>query len=284
MGLKLENLRRSAWLIVVLTLLSLCFVSTAYGQDEQTPSLTLADVITVVTGNDLLSPGQQMMLTYSITVAVTNGAVTPDEALSLIALSGLDSLTEHHRIGFVVQVLDIIFDALADGTIGIDEADGYLKTAIENHNMAGLAPLLPEKDAVGIHNAISSLAASRGYDEAAIQEILSKVDELMEADVPHGFVLRTVKDLINAGATPDEIIAQLEVLKASFAEEEVSGKKGAGEKSQPEHKQSQGQNNHQNKNPGNDKHENNQNPNQGKTGHQDHGGSCKGGGAKEGNK
>ncbi len=273
---------RTTWLIVVLALLSLCFVSTVYGQDEQTPSLTLEDVITVVTGNDLLSPGQQVMLTYSITVAVTNGTVTPDEAFSLIALSGLDSLTEHHRIGFVVQVLDIIFDALADGTIGFDEATGYLSTAVENYNMAGLAPLLPKEDAVGIDNAISNLAASRGYAEEAIQKILSKIDELMEADVPHGLIARTVKDLINAGATPDEIIAQLEVLKASFVENAGPGKKESCEKAQPEQKQSQGQKNHQNNHSDKNEHKNNQNPNQDKSDHQDHGGSCKGGGAKKG--
>jgi len=279
---RLANTGRTAWLIVAVISLFLSFAFTAYGQEEQTPSLTLQDVISVVTNNDLLSPGQQVLLTYSITVAVTNEAVTPDEALSLLALSGLDNLTEHHKIGFVVQVLDIIFDALADGTIGFDAATSYLNTALENQNMAGLAPLIPEEDAVGVHNAISNLAESRGYDEAVIQKILSKVDELMEADIPHSLIVRTVKDLINAGATPDEIIAQLEMLKASFAEENGSGKKESCEKSQPEQKQSQGQNDHQNKNSGKDEHKNNQNPNGDKNEHQHQGGSCKGGHSKEG--
>lgn len=280
MSFRLENAGRTAWLIVVLILLLLCSVSTVYGQDEQTPSLTLEDVITVVTDNDVLSPGQQVLLTYSITVAVTNGTVTPDEAFSLLALSGLDSLTERHRIGFAVQVLDIIFDALADGTIGFDEATNYLNTAIENHNMAGLAPLIPEEDAVGVYNAISNLATSRGFDEAAIQRILSKVDELMEAAAPHSLVVRTVKDLINAGATPDEIIAQLEALRASFEKEDSSNEKVSCDKSQPEQKQPQEQG--KNKNTNNDEHKNNQNPDKDKNEHHNQNGSCKGGSAKKG--
>ena len=116
-----NNIRKATLFVLVLSIL-LVFALPGLAEDVQTPSTTLDDVLTLVTQNGYLSPTQQTLLTSSLTSAITSGALTPDEALALVDLSGLEDVTDAAETPVVTHALSIILDALASGEIEIGRA------------------------------------------------------------------------------------------------------------------------------------------------------------------
>ena len=219
----------------------------------QTPSTTLSDVLTLITQNQYLSSEQQTLLTSSLTAAVTSGALTADQALSLVNLSGLENINDATQAPLLTQALSIVLDALTSGDIDPDQASTYLTDAVTAGSLSALRDLTGIGTPTGIHTAISKFGSSENYDQDAIDEVLSKVDELVAADVPPGIALRVARALLRAGLPADEIIAQLDQLETSINEDGTSPGKAANEVTP------QGKNKDQNQEA-----EMNQNGNQGK--------------------
>jgi len=241
-------------LLVLVSTIVLVFALPALAEDVQTPSTTLDDVLTLVTQNEYLSPTQQTLLTSALTSAVTSGALTVDQALALVDLSGLEDVTDVAETPVLTHALSIILNALASGEISPEQASTYMADTVESSTLSALKDLTQAETPMGIKNSISKLGTTEGYEQEAIDTVLAKVDELVVAvSVPSGIALRVAKDLLRAGLDPDQIAAELDRLETSIAEEGTSPGKAANEVTP------QGQ--HQNQN---QEEEMNQNTNQGK--------------------
>lgn len=247
-----KDIRKITLLVLVSTII-LVFASAGLAEGVQTPSTTLDDVLTLVTQNEYLSPTQQTLLTSSLTSAVTSGALTIDQALALVDLSGLENVTDAAETPVITHVLCIILDALASGEISPEQASTYMADTVESGTLSALKDLTQAETPMGIENSISEFGATEGYEQEAIDTVLAKVDELVVAGVPSGIALRVARDLLRAGLDPDQIATELDRLETSIAEEGTSPGKAANEIT------SQGQ--HQNQN---QEEEMNQNTNQGK--------------------
>ncbi len=247
-----NDIRRITLFVLVPTII-LVFALLGLAEDVHTPSTTLDDVLTLVTQNDYLSPTQQTLLTSSLTSAVTSGALTVDQALALVDLSGLENVTDAAETPIVTHALSIILDALASGEISPEQASAYMVDTVASGTLSALKDLTQAETPMGIENSISKFGTTEGYEQEAIDTVLAKVDELVVAGVPSGIALRVAKDLLRAGLDPEKIIAELDSLETSIAEEGTSPGKAANEVTP------QGQ--HQNQN---QEEEMNQNTNQGK--------------------
>jgi len=247
-----NDIRRITLFVLVPTII-LVFALLGLAEDVHTPSTTLDDVLTLVTQNDYLSPTQQTLLTSSLTSAVTSGALTVDQALALVDLSGLEGVTDAAETPIVTHALSIILDALASGEISPEQASAYMVDTVASSTLSALKDLTQAETPMGIENSISKFGTTEGYEQEAIDTVLAKVDELVVAGVPSGIALRVAKDLLRAGLDPDQIAAELDRLETSIAEEGTSPGKAANEVTP------QGQ--HQNQN---QEEEMNQNTNQGK--------------------
>ncbi|MEA3239819.1 MAG: hypothetical protein U9Q94_08615 [Candidatus Bipolaricaulota bacterium] len=225
----LPNDIRKITLFVLVSTILLVFALPGLAEDVQTPSTTLDDVLTFVTQNDYLSPTQQTLLTSSLTSAVTSGALTVDQALALVDLSGLEDVTDAAETPVVTRVLSIILDALASGEISPEQASTYMADTVESGTLSTLKDLTQAETPMGIENSISNLGGSEGYEQEAIDTVLAKVDELVAAGVPSGIALRVVKDLLGAGLDPEKIIAELDGLETSIADAGTSPGKAANE-------------------------------------------------------
>ena len=249
----LPNGIRKITLFVLVPTIILVFALLGLAEDVHTPSTTLDDVLTLVTQNEYLSPTQQTLLTSSLTSAVTSGALTVDQALALVDLSGLENVTDAAETPVVTHALSIILDALASGEISPEQASMYMSDTVASGTLSALKDLTQAETPMGIENSISKFGTTEGYEQEAIDTVLAKVDELVVAGVPSGIALRVAKDLLRAGLDPDQIAAELDRLETSIAEEGTSPGKAANEITP------QGQ--HQNQN---QEEEMNQNTNQGK--------------------
>lgn len=244
---------RKITLFVLVSTIILVFALPGLAEDVQTPSTTLDDVLRLVTQNDYLSPTQQTLLTSSLTSALTSGALTVDQALALVDLSGLENVTDAAETPVVTHALSIILDALASGEISPEQASTYIADTVESGTLSALKDLTQAETPMGIEFSISKLGTTEGYEQEAIDTVLAKVDELVGAGVPSGIALRVAKDLLRAGVDPEKIIAELDRLETSIADAGTSPGKAANEVTP------QGQ--HQNQN---QEEEVNQNTNQGK--------------------
>ena len=247
-----NDIRRITLFVLVPTII-LVFALPGLAEDVHTPSTTLDDVLTLVTQNEYLSPTQQTLLTSSLTSAVTSGALTIDQALALVDLSGLENVTDAAETPVITHALCIILDALASGEISPEQASTYMADTVESGTLSALKDLTQAETPMGIENSISEFGATEGYEQEAIDTVLAKVDELVVAGVPSGIALRVARDLLRAGLDPDQIATELDRLETSIAEEGTSPGKAANEITP------QGQ--HQNQN---QEEEMNQNTNQGK--------------------
>lgn len=225
----LPNDIRKITLLVLVSTIILVFALPALAEDVQTPSATLDDVLTLVTQNDYLSPAQQTLLTSALTSAVTSGALTVDQALALVDLSGLEDVTDAAKTPVLTHALSIILNALALGEISLEQASTYIADTVESGTLSALKDLTQAETPMGIENSISKLGMTEGYEQEAIDTVLAKVDELVVAGVPSGIALRVVKDLLRAGLDPEKIIAELDRLETSIAEEGTSPGKAANE-------------------------------------------------------
>jgi len=248
-------------LLVSTILLSLALPGLA--EDVQTPSTTLNDILDIITLNEYLSPTQETLLTSSLTSAVTSGALTPDQALALVELSGLEDVTDDTQTPLLTHALSIIFAALASGDIDPDQASTYLADTVASGTLSALKDLTENETPMGIENFISKLGTSEGYDQDAIDTVLAKVDELVAAGVPSGIALRVAKDLLEAGLDPEEIVAELDRLETSIVADGTSPGKAANEVTPQGQDQNQEEETNQNTNQGkNDEPENENEENQ----------------------
>ncbi len=235
-----NNIRRAVLFVLASTIL-LALALPGLAEDVQTPSTTLDDVISLITQNENLSPAQETLLTSSITSVVTSGALTVDQALALVDLSGLADVTAAAQTPLVTNALSIVLDAVTTGDIDSDQASAYLADTIASGSLSALKDLTGTKTPMGIHTAISKLGASDGYDQEASDAVLAKVDELVAADVPPGIALRVARQLLKAGLDADEIIAQLDSLETSIVNDENAPGKAANEVTPQEQNKNQNQ-------------------------------------------
>jgi len=257
-----NNIGKVALFVLVSTTI-LVFALPGLAEDVQTPSTTLDDVLTLVTQNDYLSPTQQTLLTSSLTSAVTSGALTVDQALALVDLSGLEDVTDAAETPVVTHALSIILDALASGEISPEQASTYMADTVESGTLSTLKDLTQAETPMGIENSISNLGGSEGYEQEAIDTVLAKVDELVAAGVPSGIALRVAKDLLRAGLDPEKIIAELDGLETSISDDGTSPGKAANEVTPQGQNQNQEEEMNQNSNKGkNDEPENEDEENQ----------------------
>ena len=214
--------------VLSLTLLAFAilflFGALASGENVQTASSTLEGVLNRVMGNTLLPPDQQLMLVAAITGAVDAGTITPDEVDTLLDTASWGSIADTAQAEFAAQALDSVLNLMIDEQVGFDKAKSYLEKAITSGNLDEIPSPQSDRSQFGIQTAISHTANRFSYDREAIQDVQTKVNELIENGVPAGTVLRTVDQLIRAGAAPEEIIAALDTLAASIAQGTPPGK------------------------------------------------------------
>lgn len=213
-----NNIGKVALFVLASTIL-LALALPGLAEDVQTSSTTLDDVLTLITQNEYLSPMQETLFTSSLTAAVTSGALTPDQALALVDLSGLESVTDATQTSLLTHALSILFDAVASGDIDPDQASTYLVDTVASGTLSSLKDLAGAETPTGVHTAISQCGAHEHYAQEAIDAVLAKVDQIMAADVPPGIALRVARELIRAGLEPTQILAELDSLAASITEE-----------------------------------------------------------------
>ncbi len=214
-----------AWSLVLLAFAILFLFGTLVsGENVQTGSSTLEGVLNRVMENTLLPPDEQLMLVAAITGAVDAGTVTPDEVGTLLDITSWESAADAAQAEFAAQALDSVLNLMIDEQVGFDKAKSYLEKAITSGKLDEIPSPQSDKSQFGIQTAISHTANRFNYDREAIQTIQAKVNELIENGVPAGIVLRTVDQLIRAGAAPEEIIAALDALATSITQGTPPGK------------------------------------------------------------
>lgn len=279
-----NNIGKVALFVLASTIL-LALALPGLAEDVQTSSTTLDDVLTLITQNEYLSPTQETLFTSSLTAAVTSGALTPDQALALVDLSGLESVTDATQTSLLTHALSILFDAVASGDIDPDQASTYLVDTVASGSLSALKDLTETETPMGIENAISKLGTTEGYDQEALDTVLAKVDELVAAGVPSGVALRVARELIRTGLDPEEILAELDRLETSISDDGTSPGKAANEVTPQGQNQNQEEEMNQNSNKGkNDEPEKENEENQnGSSGNDKSSGSPKNGNSNSGN-
>jgi len=204
------------------TLLLLLVPFTAMGQDVQTSSSVLDDVIAIVWSNSLITADQATAVSGQILTAVDADVVTPEEVLAMIQDQlEWSEIADPEQLAIAIEAIDQVLTGLIAGDIPIGEGNGALTEIWID---------LATPD--GVIKAIEN-AALRALGEDVPGGLTEEVGQLIADGIPPGIVLRVTKDALRNGEDP---LAILDALVA--ASEEGSWGQAANEAT------GQGQNKH----------------------------------------
>lgn len=185
-------------LLFVVLLLSLAS-SLAFGQEIQTPSSVLDDVIEIVWSSSVISSDQATAVSERILAAVEAGVVTPEEVLGMLQDPlGWSEISDPEQLAIAIEALDQVLLGLIEGDIAVGAgADALTDIWVD----------LATPD--GVINAIER-AALRALGEDVPEGLIDEVSQLIAGGIPPGIVLRVTKDALRNGDDPLELLAALE--------------------------------------------------------------------------
>ena len=176
-------------------------------EEVQTASATLSTVIQTIQENQFVSEEQETVLSTFFITAIEQGALSPDQALELLATVGWDELTADDKVGLVVRALELALIAVTAEDAAYDEVLATLAEVVESGKLGSLAS--EEHEVAALPGLFSSLLKTAG---GMSSDFWDQVEELIAAGVPSGIVARTVRQMLRSGATEEEVLAALEAL------------------------------------------------------------------------
>ncbi len=183
---------------LVAILLLLMASSVAFGQEVQTPSSVLDDVIEIVWSNSLVSPEQATALSEQILAVVSANAATPEEILGMLQDElGWSEISDPDKLAIAIEALDQVLLGLIEGDIGAGEGSDALTDAWID---------LSTPD--GVVHAIED-AAERALGDDVPEGLIEEASQLIADGVPPGIVLRVTKDALRNGQDPLEALDAL---------------------------------------------------------------------------
>jgi hypothetical protein len=201
---------RRVGLILFVSLFGLMLLNGwAFGQEEvQTESVTLEDVLGVISGNEAFDDDQKAALEEAFTAVVTEGYLSAEEALALLDAAGVDALASEslpEDVAFVADALGLVLEALYAGEIDPEGALQSLTEAMESGSLNGLKDDLAEwVTPEGISNVIGRAAFAAGYEGDALKDLLDRANLLIADGVPPGIVVRILKDNLRGGTESED--------------------------------------------------------------------------------
>jgi len=173
--------------------------------DPQTSSSPLQPVYDLIALNPDVTGEQSASLVAAFDAAYDAGALSPDQAVEMLALVGWETLTADGDLGSMLEALKTALAGLAGGEITDDPLAALT-------NILNLA-LTPE----GTLNALTKAGVA--------DENLSEVAALVAGGMPPGILVRVVKDALRDDPDADlgDISTLLAALEAASEEEQGWG-------------------------------------------------------------
>ena len=261
---------RNLWKWVgAVVLASMLWGGIAFGvqtdSDVQTDSLTLEDVLAIIDINEALDDAQKTALGDAFTAVVEEEYLSVEEALTLLEVAGLESLTVEDA-AFVIDALGLVLDAVYSGEIDPESAAGILTDAMASGSLNDIKEDLAEwTTPEGISNVIGRAAFAAGYTGDELKDLLDRANLLIADGVPPGIVVRTIKGKLNSGTESEEedltteALSVLDEVYTYIVDEGLSPGQaankaaGKGKYKHTEEEQEQNQNQHGNNGKGNEK-------------------------------
>ncbi|MBN1858411.1 hypothetical protein JW848_04315 [Candidatus Bipolaricaulota bacterium] len=193
----IAGLPKLRFFVVGFLFLMVSFV--ALGQEIQTPSSVLEEVIEIVWSNPVVSSEQAATLSEQILTVVNAEVATPEEILAMLEDQlGWSQISDPEQLAIAIEALDQVFLGLVGGEIAVGEGALALTDAWID---------LTTPD--GVIRAIES-AAVRAFGEDIPEGLTLEASQLIADGVPPGIVLRVTKAALRDGEDPLEALAALE--------------------------------------------------------------------------
>ena len=223
-------MEKKLWRIAFLTLGIVWFVfpmtfsqetqteSVTMVNEEQTASVTLETVISLIQENPLVPEKKLEEITLLVTAAVELGILTPDSVAELLDTVGWANITAEDKIGLAVRALELALAVILSGEGSFEEVISELEDAVETGMLESWVsnkhPLMPF---IGVLKAIREAGLT-----VESLELIERIAEALASGIPPGHVVSRLKRLSHEGVTEEELLAVLDELM------EESGGKGAG--------------------------------------------------------
>ncbi len=191
-----------------------CFITivigsvAAVGEDVQTSSTTLADLLAGIHNAPTLTQDQKIQLSADLTDLVNDGTASVSDLSSLLSLVDLGSVSSQGT-GFAVAALEAAFEALSGGLEPATVADA-LSRALAAGDVGVIRALSRlQDDSSGAAVAIRDSLATSSYDATAVASLTSQIQGLVSQGVPAGILVRLVKQGLRAGLSSFDLTASL---------------------------------------------------------------------------
>jgi len=157
------KVRRAAYCFALLFLRIL--PRAALGQDVQSSSLTVEDLITIITDVDTLTDAQKETLSASLLDVADNGSFSPDELLAVLSLAEIGSVSLVET-DFVVAALETAFAVLLSGESDLSTVMNALSRALGTQDLGVIDGLLQSQvDSSRAANALDKALMDSEYEE-----------------------------------------------------------------------------------------------------------------------
>lgn len=181
----------------------------ALGQDVQSSSLTVEDLITVITDVDTLTDAQKETLSASLLDVDDRGSFSPDDLLAVLSLAKIGSVSLVEA-NFVVAALETAFDVLLSGESDLSTVMNALSRALDTQDLGVIDGLLQSQvDSSRAANALDKALMDSEYDETSVDSLLAQANDLMAQEVPPGIVVRVLKDALRSDLDAADVRSML---------------------------------------------------------------------------
>ena len=181
----------------------------ALGQDVQSSSLTVEDLITVIADVDTLTDAQKETLSTSLLDVAGSGSFSPDDLLAVLSLAEIGSVSLAEA-DFVTAALETAFDVLLSGESDLSTMMDALSGALDTQDLGVIDGLLQSQvDSSRAANAIEKALTDSEYDETSVDSLLAQADDLIAQGLPPGIVVRVLKDVLRSDLDADGLSSML---------------------------------------------------------------------------
>ncbi len=194
------------WFVLVFLLV---LPRAALGQDVQSSSLTVGDLITVIADVDTLTDAQKETLSASLLDVAGSGSFSLDELLAVLSLAEIGSVSLAEA-DFVVAALETAFDVLLFGESDLSTVMNALSGALDTQDLGVIDGLLQSQvDSSRAANAIEKALTDSEYDETSVDSLLAQANDLIVQGLPPGIVVRVLKDALRSDLDADGLSSML---------------------------------------------------------------------------
>ena len=181
----------------------------ALGQDIQSSSLTVEDLITVITDADTLTDAQKEALSASLSDVADSGSFSLDDLFSVLSLAEIGSVSLVEA-DFVVAALETAFAVLLFGESDLSTVMDALSRALDTQDLGVIDGLLQSQvDSSRAANALDRALLNSEYDETSVDSLLAQADDLIAQGLPPGIMVRVLKNALRSDLDADELNAML---------------------------------------------------------------------------